>query len=146
MSFLLTLVTPEKKLVAGSEITEVTVPAFRGELDILPGHAPLMTVLEPGVLRYRLKGETETHPVAISWGYCQVSPTGVNILAETAERPLEIDVQQANSDLKTAEARLSSSDVDTQVLLEMIAQAQVARVRQDVAAMASPASSDKNQH
>src|SRR5688572_3427338 len=94
-SFKLTLVTPEKKLLSDVEIEEVFVPGFRGVLNILPGHAPLVTTLETGILRYRLKGQTELKPVAVSWGYCEVSPRGVTVMAETAERPDEIDEERA---------------------------------------------------
>lgn len=104
--FTLTLVTPEKKLLAATEIEEVFVPAAKGELNILPGHAPLMTTLETGDLRYRLKGESKLFHVAISWGYLQVNPEGVNILAETAERPEDIDVPRAEAALKNAEAKM----------------------------------------
>ncbi|HVK60195.1 MAG TPA: ATP synthase F1 subunit epsilon [Bdellovibrionales bacterium] len=106
--FTLTLVTPEKKIVAGSEIEEVFVPAHRGELNILPGHAPLMTTLETGVLKYRLKGESTLHYVAISWGYAQVNPTGVNVLAETAERAEDIDLKRVDEALKNAQSTLAS--------------------------------------
>lgn len=104
--FTLTLVTPEKKLLSSAEIEEVFVPAAKGELNILPGHAPLMTTLETGDLRYRLKGESKLYHVAISWGYCQVNPQGVNVLAETAERPEDIDVARAEATLKEAEAKM----------------------------------------
>lgn len=109
--FNLTLVTPEKKILTDREIEEVFVPAARGELNILPGHAPLMTTLSTGVLRYRLKGETELQFVAISWGYCQVTPKGVNILAETAERPEELDIERIERARKQAEEKLLSDDV-----------------------------------
>lgn len=130
--FTLTLVTPEKKLVAGQEIEEVYVPAFRGELNILPGHAPLMTTLTTGVLRYRLKGENQKHPVAISWGYCQVSPTGVNVLAETAERPEEIDLPRAVDAKSRAEQALASAELTPDDLAKY--QNKIARslVREDV--------------
>jgi F-type H+-transporting ATPase subunit epsilon len=105
--FTLTLVTPERKLLSGAEIEEVFVPAFRGEINILPGHAPLMSTLQTGVLKYRLKGETTLRPVAISWGYCQVNPQGVNILAETAERPEDLDMKRVEEALKEAQATLS---------------------------------------
>ncbi|MES2855085.1 MAG: ATP synthase F1 subunit epsilon [Bdellovibrionota bacterium] len=106
--FTLTLVTPEKKLVAGAEIEEVFVPAFRGELNILPGHAPLMSTLETGVLRYRLKGESTLRPVAISWGYVQVNPQGVNILAETAERAEDLDMKRVDEAFKDAQAKMGT--------------------------------------
>ncbi|MCM2281154.1 MAG: ATP synthase F1 subunit epsilon [Bdellovibrionaceae bacterium] len=131
--FTLNLVTPEKKLVAGAEIEEVFVPAFRGELNILPGHAPLMTTLSTGVLRYRFKGETVVHPVAISWGYCQVSPTGVNILAETAERPEEIDLDRVKIALTKASERLASVDLNEADLAKFQNKVGRAQVRQEVA-------------
>jgi F-type H+-transporting ATPase subunit epsilon len=114
--FTLTLVTPEKKIVSGQEIEEVFVPGFRGELNILPGHSPLMTTLSTGVLKYRLKGQTEMQFVAVSWGYAQVGAEGVNILAETAERPFELDTGRIDRAMKDAEQHLtqtlSTEDID----------------------------------
>ena len=130
--FSLTLVTPEKRLVAGAEIEEVFVPADRGELNILPGHAPLMTTLTPGILRYRLKGEAKLNAVAISWGYCQVNPQGVNVLAETAERPEEIDKQRLEIQLRTVSAKLSSPDVDAESLVKLQHDLAVAEVRKEL--------------
>ena len=130
--FTLTLVTPEKRIVAGTQIEEVFVPADRGELNILPGHAPLMTTLTPGILRYRLKGEAKLNAVAISWGYCQVSPEGVNVLAETAERPEEIDKQRLETQFRTATSRLSSSDIDSEELVKVQHQLAVAEVRKEL--------------
>ena len=130
--FTLTLVTPEKKLVAGEEIEEVFVPAYRGELNILPGHAPLMTTLSTGVLRYRLKGQSTLHPVAISWGYCEVSPEGVNVLAETAERPEDIDVARAAKAKTEAEKALTSAELTAEQLTKLQNKIARAQVRQDV--------------
>ncbi len=103
---MLTLVTPEKKLLTDVEVEEVFVPGFRGELNILPGHAPLMTTLSTGVMRYRLKGSTELKSVVVSWGYCEVNPNGVLILAETAERAEEIDQDRALAAWKLANERM----------------------------------------
>jgi F-type H+-transporting ATPase subunit epsilon len=108
--FTLTLVTPERRLVAAAEIEEIFVSGDRGELNILPGHAPLMTTLRPGILRYRLKGETTLHRVAVSSGYAQVNGAGVSILAETAERAEELDQTRIEKALAAAEARLAASD------------------------------------
>jgi F-type H+-transporting ATPase subunit epsilon len=104
--FILNLVTPEKKLVTDTEIEEVIVPAYRGQLDILPGHAPLMTTLSTGVLKYRLKGNANFETVVVSWGYCEVNPQGVVILAETAESLEEIDRARAEAALKKAQTEL----------------------------------------
>ena len=104
--FTLNVVTPEKKLVTELEIDEVIVPSFRGELDILPGHAPLMTTLGTGVLRYRAKGSTKYEKSVVSWGYCEVFPHGVIVLAEVAESVSEIDRARAEAGLKKAETAL----------------------------------------
>lgn len=130
--FTLTLVTPEKRLVAGTEIEEVFVPADRGELNILPGHAPLMTTLTPGILRYRLKGETKLNAVAISWGYCQVNPLGVSVLAETAERAEEIDKTRLETQIRTASSRLSSSDIDSESIVKFQHKLAVAEARKEL--------------
>ena len=109
--FKLNLMTPEKKMVAGQELEEITVPAFKGELNILPGHAPLMTTLEPGILSYKLKNG-ETMKVAIGWGYCQVSPEAVNILAELAYAKSEINIKTVQDQLKVEEAKLVNVTLD----------------------------------
>jgi F-type H+-transporting ATPase subunit epsilon len=124
--FKLTLVTPEKRLVLDQEIDEVTVPAFRGELNILPGHAPLITTLETGVLRYKLKGQ-ESQMVSISWGYCQVSPTGVNILAEYAVAPVDLHIEELKKSLADAERRLGTESLTEEQWAE--AQRDVAKAR-----------------
>jgi len=107
--FTLTLVTPQKKLLTDVEIEEVILPAFRGQLDILPGHAPLMTTLTAGTLKVRLKGESQFKSAAISWGYCEVNQQGVSVLADTAEWPEEIDKKRAEDQLKIAEQRLQDA-------------------------------------
>lgn len=110
--YTLTIVTPEKRLVAGQEIEEVFVPGYRGELNVLPGHAPLLTTLATGVVKYRLKGENKLHYVAVSGGYCQVQPEGVNVLAETAEGSTEIDLELAEQAVKTIGHRLATEELD----------------------------------
>ncbi len=102
----LTVVTPEKKLITDVEVEDILVPAQRGELNVLPGHAPLMTTLTTGVVRYKRKGSSEVESVAVSWGYCEIADNTVNILAETAERPSEIDLGRAELSFKKAEKAL----------------------------------------
>lgn len=104
--FVLNLVTPEKKLVTDLEIDEVIVPAYRGQLDILPGHAPLMTTLSTGILKYKAKGASSHETVVVSWGYCEVHPEGVIVLAEVAESLEEIDRARAEAALKAAQSKL----------------------------------------
>lgn len=111
--FKLNLVTPEKKIVTDQELEEITLPAFKGELNILPGHAPLMTTLEAGILTYRLKNG-ETGRYAIGWGYCQVSADGVTVLAEDAVTAAEVDTKVAADHLSKNEARLLNESLDDQ--------------------------------
>lgn len=102
----LDLVTPEKRLLTGAEMQEVLVPGHRGQLDILPGHAPLVTTLTSGILRYKPVGSTEYQSVAISWGYCEVTTSGVKVLAETAETSKEIEKGRAEEALRLSETKL----------------------------------------
>lgn len=106
--FKLTIVTPEKKLVIKQEVDEITVPAFKGELNVLPGHSPLITTLETGVVKWKLSGKEEMNKAAISWGYCQIAPDGVHILADIAELPEEIDYETEMKELALAEAKLAN--------------------------------------
>lgn len=105
----LTLVTPQKKLLADVEVEEIIVPAEKGELNILPGHAPLMTTLRAGVFKLRMKGQSDFKAAAISWGYCEVSPSGVSVLADTAEWPEEINKDRANQQYQLAQSRLQDA-------------------------------------
>lgn len=130
---LLTLVTPEKRVVIDHEISELIVPAYAGQLDILPGHAPLMTTLGVGTLKYRDKGSSEFHEVAIGWGYCEVNPAGVLILAETAETKEQIDVERAQQALKKAEQMLGQKDLEPDQILSFQKKMAIAKARIELA-------------
>ncbi len=108
----LTLLTPEKKIVMSQEVDEVVVPGHNGELDILPGHAPLMTLLSTGILRWKLKGTTEMNKIVVSWGYCEVNPEGVIVLAETSVLPEEVQPEAFKSEIKTLETKLGTESLD----------------------------------
>lgn len=129
----LTLVTPEKKLLAEAEVEEIFVPGFRGELNILPGHAPLMTTLSTGIVKYRLKSTSELKSVIVSWGYCEVNPQGVVVLAETAERPEDIDEERALAAWKLAAERLASPELDEEARAKFMRKQQRADLRRMVA-------------
>jgi F-type H+-transporting ATPase subunit epsilon len=106
-TFQLEIVTPEKQVVK-DEAEEAQIPGLNGYLGILPGHAPLITELAVGVISYRAKGNT--HALAVAWGFAEVLPDKVTILAETAERPEEIEVERAQKAKERAEQRLKSND------------------------------------
>ena len=110
--FKLEIVTPEKKVVDAAA-SEVQIPGKNGYLGILPGHAPLITELAVGEIKYRDGGEEQR--LAVAWGFAEVLPDKVTILAETAERPSEIDVERARKSKARAEQRLTSGDTNVDV-------------------------------
>ncbi len=111
-TFQLEIVTPEKKVV-DTPAAEVQIPGKNGYLGILPGHAPLITELSVGEITYRDGGEEQR--LAVAWGFAEVLPDKVTILAESAERPSEIDVERARGAKERAEKRLSSGDTSVDV-------------------------------
>jgi len=106
-TFQLEIVTPIKLLVKDAA-EEAQIPGLSGYLGILPGHAPLITELAVGVITYKASGET--HTLSVAWGFMEVLPGKVTILAEAAERPNEIDVERAQKAKDRAERRLKSND------------------------------------
>ena len=84
-TFQLEIVTPEKKVVE-TTAEEVQIPGKNGYLGVLPGHAPLITELAVGEIKYRETGGRAR--LAVAWGFAEVLPDKVTILAETAERPV----------------------------------------------------------
>ena len=108
-TFQLEIVTPEK-LVVKDAVEELQMPGANGYLGILPGHAPLITELAIGELTYKIGGTT--HRLAVAWGFAEVLPDRVTILAETAERPEAIDVARAQESKSRAEERLKSGSTD----------------------------------
>jgi F-type H+-transporting ATPase subunit epsilon len=130
--FILTIVTPEKKIVESLPADEVIVPGDMGELQILEGHSPLLTTLQSGILKYKLNQSSDIKKVAISWGYCEVYPGGVNIMAETAEAPNEIDLKRAKLTLESSEKALLSDTVTPEDVERLQRKIQRARVRIDL--------------
>lgn len=109
--FKLNFATPDKKVISDADLEEITLPAFAGELNILPGHSPIMTTLEAGILSFRLKNG-ETKKFAVSWGYCQVSSEGVNVLAESAVLAEEIEINVVKTHLRQQEEKLTVDSLD----------------------------------
>jgi F-type H+-transporting ATPase subunit epsilon len=106
----LTVVTRERKIIE-VEVDEVVLPARDGEIGVLPGHTPLLASLKVGTLRYRT-GATVSR-IVISWGFAEVLPDRVIVLAERGILPAEIDINAAEAERAEAErelAYLSSHD------------------------------------
>ena len=101
----LEVVTPERRVLAEA-VDSVNVPGMNGELGILPGHTPLISQLQTGVLSYVQTGAT--HKLHVSGGFVEVNADRVSVLAEIAERPEEIDAARARITREHAEKTLSS--------------------------------------
>jgi len=107
----LEIVTPERSLVT-EEVDEIQLPGSEGYFGVLPGHTPLLATLQVGELWYRI-GQ-EKHYLAVAFGFVEVLPDRVTVLAQIAERALEIDVARAEEAKRRAEERVASpqSDLD----------------------------------
>jgi F-type H+-transporting ATPase subunit epsilon len=106
----LTIVTRERKIVE-TDVDEVELPASDGEIGILPGHTPLLALLKIGQMKYRTG--TTVMRLVLSWGFVEVLPDRVIVMAETARLPQEIDPAEAERERDEAEralADLSSND------------------------------------
>ena len=110
----LDIVTPDR-LVARDAVTAVTIPGKNGYLGILPGHAPLLTEIASGALVYTRDGKS--HTLSVNWGFAEVLPDRVIVLAQTCERADEIDVGRAEKAKTRAEERLKRFN-DPQVDME----------------------------
>ena len=99
----LEVVTPERRVLA-EPVDMVTVPGLGGELGILPGHTPLISQLQTGVLTYVVEGKSSQ--LHVSGGFVEVRDDHVSVLAEVAERPDEIDA---------ARAKLSRDQLEKQI-------------------------------
>ena len=98
------IVTAERLVFSDEGVDEVTAPGSEGELTVLPMHAPLLTMIKPGLMRL-VKGGEEVD-MAITGGFLEVRDNRVTILADAAERAEEIDVVRAEEARRRAERRL----------------------------------------
>lgn len=106
----LQIVTPDRLLVH-EQVDEVQIPGSEGYFGVLPGHTPLLASLAVGEMWYR-KGQEKTF-LAIAFGFAEVLPDRVTILARLAERAEEIDIERAEAARQRAEALLTErADVD----------------------------------
>ena len=102
------IVTAERLVYSEQEVDELIVPGIEGELGVLPLHAPLLTMIQPGVLRV-IKGGEEV-AMAITGGFIEVRDNRVTILADSAERGEEIDVARAEEARRRAQEQLGARE------------------------------------
>ena len=105
----LEVATPSR-LVVSESVDEVVVPGSEGYFGVLPGHAPLLATMGIGELTYRI-GRDEFH-LAVARGFAEVRNDKVIVLADTAERPEDIDRQRAERARERAERRLGGRTME----------------------------------
>jgi F-type H+-transporting ATPase subunit epsilon len=106
-SLALEIVTPDRAIVK-EQVDEVQLPGSDGYLGVLPGHAPLVTTLQVGEMWYR-KGQ-DTKYLALAFGFAEILPDRVTVLAQIAERAEDIDLSRAEAAKVRAEQRVASAD------------------------------------
>jgi len=104
---LLEIVTPQG-LVFSEEVDEVTSTGSEGEFGVLPGHVPFVTTLKIGMLTCKKGNETKFF--FVNWGYAEVTPEKVLVLADSAERSEDIDIERARAAMKRAEERMKKAE------------------------------------
>ena len=127
--FLLEVVTPEKLLLS-QQVDEVIAPGSEGEFGVLVGHCHFLSTLRIGELRYRI--DQETHSMAVLWGFAEVTPTKVTIMAEVAEKAEDIDVERATAKVAEAERRLQAGGLPSEVKEAQVS-LEKARLRKKIA-------------
>jgi F-type H+-transporting ATPase subunit epsilon len=105
----LQIVSAERSLV-NEQVDEVEIPGADGYFGVLPGHTPLLALLGAGELWYR-QGSEKVY-LLIAFGFAEIQPDRVTILAQIAEKPDEIDLSRAQAAKKRAEERLMAPAVD----------------------------------
>jgi F-type H+-transporting ATPase subunit epsilon len=126
---LLEVVTPEKLLLS-QQVDEVIAPGSEGEFGVLPGHCHFLSTLRIGELRYRV--DNQTYHMAVLWGYAEVTPTKVTVMAEVAEKAEDIDVERATVKVEEAERRLQAGGLPSEVKEAQIS-LEKARLRKKIA-------------
>jgi F-type H+-transporting ATPase subunit epsilon len=132
---LLEIATPDHLLLS-REVDEVIAPGSEGEFGVLPGHAHFLSMLKIGELRYRV--DDQTNYMSVLWGFAEVTPTKVTILAEIAEKAEDIDVDRAQAAVERAEQRLQVGGLPSE-LKEAQISLEKARLRRKIAERAARA-------
>lgn len=126
-TLVLDVVTPEQTMVS-EEVDIVMAPGYFGEFGALRNHIPFLAQLQPGEVKYRKGGQLEV--VVVGGGYAEVLPTKVTILATSAERAHDIDLERALAAKERAEKRLKERQDELDFLrAEAALQRAIARIR-----------------
>ncbi|HAM34443.1 MAG TPA: F0F1 ATP synthase subunit epsilon [Elusimicrobia bacterium] len=128
----LEVVTPERLAFSGG-VDFVVLPAWEGEMGVLPGHAPFLVQLQPGEVRFRDRGEMRRF--AVSGGFAEIKEDKVALFAETAEMAEQIDAERARQALERARGKLRGKELDPMTLAQAEASLQRARLRLKIAGL-----------
>lgn len=131
----LDMVTPERSALS-AQAEFVVLPAWGGEMGILPGHAPFLVQLKPGEVRVTEGGAVRAF--AISGGFAEIRDNRVELFAETAEMAEQIDEERSRQSLELAKATVSRKDIDSLTLAAAEAAMRRAQVRLGVARRRKP--------
>jgi len=104
-------VSPETVLFSG-DVDQVDLPGVEGDLGVLPGHAPMVTLLRPGIVTIIREGQRE--PVVVVGGFAEVGPAGLTVLADRAGSREDFDLDLLASDIKNAEEDVADCKDDAQ--------------------------------
>ncbi len=125
----LNVFSPEKKVLEGRQVSEVTLPGTEGQIQILPGHAAMVGALETGVLSYLVEGQGQAR-AAISTGFFEVSEDQITLTVETIELSGEVDLERARKAQSNAEKMLQDASLDESQFRKYELKLQRALVRQ----------------
>ena len=127
----LTVLSPERRLLDQVDVDSITLTGSEGQIQILPGHAPLIGTLETGIFSYKVPAEGEGVGV-ISSGFFEIKNDKINLMAETLELKGEIDVSRARLAQQKAEAMLKEAALDESQFKKYQLKLQRALIRQHV--------------
>jgi F-type H+-transporting ATPase subunit epsilon len=131
MALQLDVITPERRLLS-EQVDSVTLPGAGGELGILPGHTPLISELQTGLLSFARGAETRR--LLVSGGFVEVNEDRVSVLADFAEFPEEVDAARARTERDEAERQLAAFTGTPEELTDLRAQLARADTRLQLAA------------
>lgn len=128
----LSILSPERRLVENLQVEEVALTGSEGEIQILPGHAPLIGTLCTGAFSYRALGKDRVRGV-ISTGFFEVKEGNIHLMPETLELKGEIDLDRARKAQHSAEEALKEANLDEHHFKKYQLKLQRALIRQQVA-------------
>ena len=129
----LSILSPERRLVEDIPVDEVTLPTSEGQIQILPGHAAMIGVIETGSFNYLSLGKPPVFGV-LSSGFFEVKGSHIYVMAETMELQSEIDIDRAKRAQQAAEETLQEATLDEHHFKKYQLKLQRAMIRQQVAA------------